>query len=300
MYFDSDDDPDWYAPWVPQRMLDRQKFYEEHGGHLFMFFTLAATWENGLGHVRTIRDLDTPKYNGIVQLSQQAQGWSNTYGADLPMHSDGGQFSLIGGDWESPHAGATNLSPRAWRAYHFDADETGIYKVWVEYSSTVDIEMGIFAGSERVGTLTANTSGTTTASVEFPFNTIDGLKSIRIENLGSSSFEIISVNVDISSTAVENAAPNERPVRFSLLPNYPNPFNPLTRIKYQLPKESYVTLRVFDLPGNQVAELVNGYQSAGNYAVTFSSINLQLACGTYFYQLRAGDFVSVRKMLMVK
>jgi hypothetical protein len=82
--------------------------------------------------------------------------------------------------------------------------------------------------------------------------------------------------------------------------NYPNPFNPLTKINYQLPKECYTTLRIFDVLGNQVAELVNGYQSAGNYSVNFPSNNMKLASGAYFYQLRAGEFVSVKKMLMVK
>jgi hypothetical protein len=281
-------------------MLDRQQFYEEHGGHLFMFFTLAATWENGLGHVRTIRDLNTPKYNGIVQLSQQAQGWSNTYGAILPMHSDGGQFSLIGGDWESPHAGATNLSPRAWRAYHFDVDDAGKYKVWIEYRSTEPIDLNIYAGSELVATITNNTNGNPSVSPQYLFNSTAGLKAIRIENLGGAPFEIISVNAEISSTMVEDADLNDYPVRFSLLQNYPNPFNPVTRIKYQLPEDSYVTLRVFDILGNQVAELVNGYQSAGNHAVSFPANNLKLVSGTYFYELQAGDFVSVKKMLLIK
>lgn len=87
---------------------------------------------------------------------------------------------------------------------------------------------------------------------------------------------------------------------FELGQNYPNPFNPLTKINYQLPKESYVTLRIFDILGNQIAELVNGYQGAGNYTVSFPSNNLKLASGTYFYQLRAGEFISVKKMLMMK
>ncbi|MBM3150635.1 MAG: hypothetical protein FJZ96_00275 [Chloroflexi bacterium] len=200
MYFDSDTDPDWDAPWVTQRMLDRQRFYEEHGGHLFMFFTLAATWENGLGHVRTIRNLNTPKYNGIVQLSQQAQGWSNTYGAVLPMHSDGGQFSLIGGDWESPHAGATTISPNAWRAYHFDADVAGYYKVWIEYRSSAPIDLNLYAGSEHLAVITTNTNGSGATSAVYPFYSADGLKSIRVENWGASNFDIVTVNVTSTPT----------------------------------------------------------------------------------------------------
>lgn len=87
---------------------------------------------------------------------------------------------------------------------------------------------------------------------------------------------------------------------YELNQNYPNPFNPITTISYQLPKESFVTLRVYDILGNQVAELVYGYQNAGNYTVNFPTSNLKLTSGTYFYQLLAGDFSSVKKMLLLK
>jgi lysophospholipase L1-like esterase len=87
---------------------------------------------------------------------------------------------------------------------------------------------------------------------------------------------------------------------YELLQNYPNPFNPLTTIKYKLPKENFVTLVVFDILGNQIAELVRSYQPAGSYDILFSSNNLKIASGTYFYQLRTGDFVTVKKMLLLK
>jgi hypothetical protein len=90
------------------------------------------------------------------------------------------------------------------------------------------------------------------------------------------------------------------PTVYELSQNFPNPFNPTTRINYQLPKESFVLLKVFDVLGNQVALLVNEYQNSGNYNIQFSSNNLQLTSGTYFYELRAGDFVSVKKMLLIK
>ena len=98
----------------------------------------------------------------------------------------------------------------------------------------------------------------------------------------------------------ENELNASVPDGYSLGSNYPNPFNPITTINYQLPKESFVTFKVFDILGNQVAELVNGYQSAGNYKVNFPSSNMKLTSGAYFYELRAGDFVSVRKMLLMK
>jgi hypothetical protein len=194
-------------------MLDRQRFYEEHGGSLFMFFTLAATWGDGLGHVRTIRDLNTPKYNGVVQLSQQAQAWSNTYGAALPMHKDGADFSLAHWSWMPPGSGATTVPPLEWRAYHYDADYTGVYKVWIEYSSSANIDLNIYAGSELVATITANTGGSPSVSPPYAFNATKGLRAIRIENLGASAFDLITVHVDLDQGTSGTPTSTRTPTR---------------------------------------------------------------------------------------
>ncbi|MHC1737400.1 MAG: FG-GAP-like repeat-containing protein [Ignavibacteriaceae bacterium] len=90
----------------------------------------------------------------------------------------------------------------------------------------------------------------------------------------------------------------ESPKAFSLSQNYPNPFNPSTVISYQLPVSSHVYLKLFDILGNEVAELVNEEKQPGNYEVVFDAS--QLSSGIYFYQLRAGSFVSTRKMILLK
>lgn len=93
---------------------------------------------------------------------------------------------------------------------------------------------------------------------------------------------------------------NEIPSEFTLTQNYPNPFNPETVINYQLAAETLVTLIVFDVLGNEVATLVNEEQTAGNYQIEFSSKNTELSSGVFFYQLRAGDFVQTKKMILMK
>ena len=92
------------------------------------------------------------------------------------------------------------------------------------------------------------------------------------------------------------------PLQFSLGQNYPNPFNPSTVISYQLPVAGLVTLRVFDLLGNEVATLVNENRDAGNYEVEFKSSvgSHQLASGVYFYRIQTGNFVETRKMILLK
>ena len=86
--------------------------------------------------------------------------------------------------------------------------------------------------------------------------------------------------------------------KFILGQNYPNPFNPSTTIKYSIPKQSYVTLKVYDILGREVQTLFNEEKPAGNYQVEFDAA--ELPSGVYFYRIKAGSFSQVRKMLLIK
>jgi hypothetical protein len=152
-------------------------------------------------------------------------------------------------------------------------------------------------------------------------NTYDGGSSIIVDEDGNcfisgvvsanSVFDTISVpggyiNLYLSKiksdniVQVENGLPNNTPFahEFSLLQNYPNPFNPSTNISYQLPISSNVTLKVYDVLGNEVATLVNEEKPVGIYDVEFNAS--QLASGIYFYILQAGNFVEMKKMILLR
>jgi len=94
------------------------------------------------------------------------------------------------------------------------------------------------------------------------------------------------------------------PTSYALEQNYPNPFNPSTTIKYSIPKQSYVTLKVYDILGREVAILVNEEKPAGSYEVELNTQqtknNKQLSSGVYFYRIQAGKYNQVRKMLLIK
>lgn len=92
---------------------------------------------------------------------------------------------------------------------------------------------------------------------------------------------------------------NSLPQNFILYQNYPNPFNPTTTIHYRLPQSGKVTLKLFDILGNEVKTLVNEQKEMGNYSVQFSSGDA-LASGMYIYQLHVNDYVSAKKMLLLK
>lgn len=91
---------------------------------------------------------------------------------------------------------------------------------------------------------------------------------------------------------------NEVPASFSLTQNYPNPFNPTTQINYSIPKSSFVTLKIYNVLGQEVATIFAGQQRAGNFVATFDAS--RLASGVYFYRLHAGSFSSVKKMVLMK
>jgi hypothetical protein len=92
--------------------------------------------------------------------------------------------------------------------------------------------------------------------------------------------------------------------KFKLFQNYPNPFNPSTTIQFDLPKAAHVTLKVYNVLGQEVATLVNEKREAGRYNLEFrpagSGSEFKLASGIYFYQLRAGTFVQTKKLLLMK
>ncbi|MFA6455718.1 MAG: T9SS type A sorting domain-containing protein [Bacteroidota bacterium] len=92
----------------------------------------------------------------------------------------------------------------------------------------------------------------------------------------------------------------ENPSSFVLAQNYPNPFNPTTTIEYQVPKQSLIALKVFDLLGREIATLVNEEKETGRYSVQFSMSKYQVSSGVYFYCLQAGQHSAVRKMLLVR
>ena len=116
----------------------------------------------------------------------------------------------------------------------------------------------------------------------------------------------IPINNVITETAVWDTIPpigvkgigTEIPKTYSLNQNYPNPFNPTTIIKYALPRNSYVTLKIYDILGNEVYTLDNSFRKAGYYEASFDASNL--ASGVYFYKLVTDGYVSTRKMLLIK
>ncbi|MDQ7817216.1 MAG: T9SS type A sorting domain-containing protein [Melioribacteraceae bacterium] len=101
-------------------------------------------------------------------------------------------------------------------------------------------------------------------------------------------------NTDQVTTDVEESLP----FSYSLEQNYPNPFNPATQIKYSIAKAGHVSVKIFDILGRVVSELVNKQQEPGSYTVDFNGS--KLASGIYFYRIESGSFINVKKMALIK
>jgi hypothetical protein len=104
---------------------------------------------------------------------------------------------------------------------------------------------------------------------------------------------LVKFEQDISS--VDNSM---LPIAYNILPNYPNPFNPSTTIRYSLPDASHVTLNIYDITGRLVEQLVNQNTPAGYHTVTWDASGY--SSGIYFARMQAGDFVKTQKMVLMK
>jgi hypothetical protein len=148
-----------------------------------------------------------------------------------------------------------------------------------------------------------NGFGTTTEQQIYSFND---------ENLETGNYQYRLKQIDFDgSYCYSNIIEAEivSPNKFMLEQNFPNPFNPSTTIKYTIPKVtlsgvegSLVQLKVYDVLGNEVATLVNEYKLSGNYEIEFnpSTIKHHLSSGVYFYELKAGDFIQTKKMILLQ
>ncbi|MGE5848119.1 MAG: T9SS type A sorting domain-containing protein [Ignavibacteria bacterium] len=133
-----------------------------------------------------------------------------------------------------------------------------------------------------------NTRITSSIGVSFEGSTSNGTSSISSGFLANYGLII----TDISDE------PEIIPIVYKLNQNYPNPFNPSTIINYQIPEESFVALKIYDVLGNEILTLVNEEKIAGSYKVSFDAG--KLASGVYIYQLKAGTYVDTKKMILLR
>ena len=131
--------------------------------------------------------------------------------------------------------------------------------------------------------------------------TINKLGNYTFKGVAKNTNEIVSISPEYKISLPTGVNFEIEAVqKFDLDQNYPNPFNPSTLITYHIEEQGYVTLKVYDLLGKEVAVLVDGYKQAGSYDVQFSISDTQLPSGIYIYTLQAGDSFKSKKMILLK
>ncbi|MGK9477829.1 T9SS type A sorting domain-containing protein [Melioribacter sp. OK-6-Me] len=215
---------------------------------------------------------DDPVFQGIVFSSDSTLPWA-TSPYDYLETSDGGNGTVLARD-----AGNNNVLFVRWEP-------------WVEfYNGSGDMPAGyrtlIGNGNDHAYATTGNASlfnfyNYTKVSGQVIQNEI-----VRMASLGKVP-KPVSVNEK-----------NNLPKTYTLEQNYPNPFNPTTTIKFSVPKKSNVKITIYDLLGRFVHQLVNAEYDPGVYSVQFNAANL--SSGVYFYRIEADDFISVKKLMLLK
>jgi hypothetical protein len=160
----------------------------------------------------------------------------------------------------------------------------------------------------RTHNVTATLPDDDTYSPLWMVNIYDNADFDKVQDLASAQSANILVNsaanvncpiVSVEpTTAVDDNNNSAVPLTYSLKQNYPNPFNPSTQIKFSIVNKERISLKVYDILGNEVATLVNEIKPAGTYSITFDAKNL--ASGVYVYQIKAGNFIKSNKMVLLK
>lgn len=212
--------------------------------------------------------------------------------------------SLLGGDLATAFAASGADTLLADPIY-----ELGAASNWMDAFDAVDagnvdinVETRGIGGAADVKVLPAAAHNVTANGNKVVFFTFDPL-SVDTQSpdyiwWGDSTVAIQYQAVDWFGANVVSVENEQVPARFDLAQNYPNPFNPSTKIVYSVPSKSNVTLKVYNLLGQEVATLVNAVKNVGRYELTFNASNLP--SGVYFYTLNAGNFSVTKKMMLLK
>ncbi len=156
--------------------------------------------------------------------------------------------------------------------------------LWAKQSAIIDSNS--IAGGLRIA---SDTNGNSYITGSFT-----GLLTIGNDIITGGDFIAKISNTVLGITTEKPTIPNY----FNISQNYPNPFNPTTVINYSVPRSNMVTIRVYDILGNETATLVNEEKPAGSYSINFNAS--RLSSGVYFYRMQAGSFVETKKLILMK
>jgi len=189
-----------------------------------------------------------------------------------------------------------NALPVELSAFTASVNNRNVTLNWVTVSelnnSGFDVERSSVIGTWiRVANVSGNGTSATVSNYSFiDRNLASGSYSYRLKQIDfNGNFEYFNLSNEVNIGI---------PSKFELSQNYPNPFNPATKINYDLPEDSKVTIKLFDMSGREIVTLVNEIKTAGYYSVSFNGADL--SSGVYFYSIKANNFNATKKMMLIK
>lgn len=211
--------------------------------------------------------------------------------------TNGGFFvSTNGGtSWTKKHNGLPNLAGTLIRA------------AVIRPGSSAEFYVGLDGGTEKAVWRTTDGGNLWVQFLGGPMITSHTVRALDFRTLADTTLYAGVANTAGTGNGVleytwlpvgVNGNNGKIPLEFALFQNYPNPFNPVTNIQFDIPKESFVTLLVYDIRGKEIKTLANENKQAGSYYITFDAS--AFSSGVYFYKLTAGDFTRTMKMILVK
>jgi len=215
------------------------------------------------------------------------------------MLNDTTAVGVAGSDIITIHANET-LLPVELASFNFNVQNNNVNLYWSTLSeinnSGFEVERKLYDGQHqqnwvRISFVEGNGSVNSTSNYEYTDKGLNaGKYNYRLKQIDfNGNFEYH----DLSGEAVIGI-----PDKFELSQNYPNPFNPKTVIRYEIRVTGIAKLKVFDVLGNEIAELVNEKQNAGSYSVEFDGNGF--ASGVYFYRLESDNFIDIKRMMLIK
>ena len=221
--------------------------------------------------------------DGLVDIAALSTDWNGNYINILRNNGDG-TFS------SSAQLGLNSI-PRSMVEADFNGDGWPDIAISRYASGTID-----FLVNNGDGTFTHDSLSTDLSVVSaIAAGDYDGDGTLDLALIDSSRSLSLYLN-HLGPSSVATAA--QLPTRFALYQNYPNPFNPSTNIEFDVARRSFVNLSVYDVLGRRVRTLVEGWRQAGTYNVQFNASTLP--SGVYFYRLNSGDFIEVKKLMLIK
>ncbi|HSR16796.1 MAG TPA: T9SS type A sorting domain-containing protein [Ignavibacteriaceae bacterium] len=251
---------------------------------------LAQTWPNEAGKVYWL--------SSLYELRDfTTNGW-----ALVSFYDSSAEKAGIGHEWGNDTIGVAVYNTAGHSSYTVhDGPQWLVASVYMSGDTLSNVYLWISPDPD------GDEPDTNIADAKGRWNLVDGFNRVAVHFGGEGVGMVMAVDeirlgeswADVSSplTAAEGIK-NELPTDYALYQNYPNPFNPTTIISYQLPVTGFVTLKVYDLLGREVATLVNKQESAGTYEHSFNASSL--SSGIYIYKMQAGNFISTRKLMLIK